>query len=73
MHRSSHLVFLLTAVLYGFQQPVALTAFDRDVYAIYSLMLTNPKTSHGQDTNPRYLIADTTVPRGAGDAVCRTT
>ena len=51
-----YLVFLLSTVLYGFQQP------DKDVYAIYSLMLTNPQTSHGPDTNPRYLIADTTVP-----------
>jgi hypothetical protein len=33
-----------------------------DVYAIYSLMLTNPQTSHGPDDNEVYLIADTTVP-----------
>jgi hypothetical protein len=35
---------------------------ERDVYAIYSLMLTNPQTSHGPDNNERYLIARTTAP-----------
>jgi hypothetical protein len=35
---------------------------EKDVYAIYSLMLTNPQTSHGPDDNERYLIAATTVP-----------
>jgi hypothetical protein len=35
---------------------------DKDVYAIYSLMLTNPYTSHGPDDNARYLIAAATVP-----------
>jgi len=66
MHRSRYLVFLLSAVLYGFQQPASSREVDKDkdkdVYAIYSLMLTNPKTSHGPDTNPRYLIADATAP-----------
>lgn len=33
-----------------------------DVYAIYSLMMTDPKTSHGENNNVVYLIADTTVP-----------
>ena len=35
---------------------------EKDVYALYSLMLTNPRTSHGPDNNPRYLIAATTAP-----------
>jgi len=35
---------------------------DKDVYAIYSLMLTNPQTSHSPDNNARYLIASTTGP-----------
>ena len=35
---------------------------EKDVYAIYSLMLTNPRTSHGADDNERYLIAVTTAP-----------
>ena len=35
---------------------------EKDVYAIYSLMLTNPQTSHGPDHNPWYLIAPATVP-----------
>lgn len=34
---------------------------ETDVYAIYSLLMTNPETSHGPDDNPRYLILDTTV------------
>jgi hypothetical protein len=41
---------------------------EKDVYVIYSLMLTNPETSHGPDNNERYLIAATTavgVPPGA--------
>ena len=35
---------------------------EKEVYAIYSLMLTNPQTSHGPDDNERYLIAATTAP-----------
>jgi hypothetical protein len=71
MHRLGYLVFLLPAVLYGFQQPAVSRDFDKDkdVYAIYSLMLTNPKTSHGPDTNPRYLIGETTV-RGVPETPC---
>jgi hypothetical protein len=34
---------------------------EKDVYAIYSLLLTNPQTSHGPDDNARYLVLDTTV------------
>jgi len=35
---------------------------EKDVYAIYSLMLTNPITSHGVDNNERRLIAMNTKP-----------
>jgi hypothetical protein len=35
---------------------------EKDTYAIYSLLLTSPKTSHGADNNERYLIAPMTVP-----------
>jgi hypothetical protein len=35
---------------------------EKDVYAIYSQMFTNPPTSHGRDNNDRYLIAETTAP-----------
>jgi len=35
---------------------------ERDVYAIYSLMLTNPRTSHGPYDSERLLIAMTTRP-----------
>jgi hypothetical protein len=43
---------------------VTRTDADRraDIYAIYSLMLTNPQTSHGPDDNEIYLISDTTAP-----------
>ena len=33
-----------------------------DVYSIYSLLMTNPTTSHGADDNQIYLIANTTIP-----------
>lgn len=62
-------VFILSAVLYGFQQPAVSGDFDKDVYAIYSLILTNPKTSHGPAMNPLYLIADATVP-GVPETPC---
>lgn len=44
-------------IAFGFQDDP-----DKDVYAIYSLMLTSPETSHGPDDNARYLIAATTGP-----------
>ncbi|MBI2680905.1 MAG: hypothetical protein HYX25_07870 [Candidatus Solibacter usitatus] len=47
------------AVANGFQAPTAQRA---DVYAIYSRLMTNPRTSYGADKNEIYLIADTTVP-----------
>ena len=54
--------------VYGPAQP---TASERksEVYAIYSLMVTNPQTSHGADNNEIYLIADTIVP-GVPDIPC---
>ena len=33
---------------------------ENDVYRIYSLLMTNVRTSHGADNNPRYLIAAST-------------
>jgi hypothetical protein len=33
-----------------------------DIYSIYSLMMTNPSTSHGPSTDEVYLIADMTRP-----------
>ncbi len=35
--------------------------YQKDTYAIYSLLFANTQTSHGADNNPVYLIADTTV------------
>jgi hypothetical protein len=46
-------------IAFGYQQDAER---DKDVYLIYSLMLTNPQTSHGPDNNARYLIAATTGP-----------
>jgi len=48
--------------VYGFQPAPgpADAGRERDVYAIYSLMLTNLRTSHGPDHNERYLIAAVT-------------
>lgn len=48
----------------GFQKEAnpADSAREKDVYAIYSLMLSNPNTSHGPYQSERYLIAETTVP-----------
>jgi hypothetical protein len=43
----------------GFQQDAER---EKDVYAIYSIMLTNLQTSHGAYEGDRYLIAATTGP-----------
>jgi len=64
MFRLVHMLLLTCAIVLAFQQqtgPVDLER-EKEVYAIYSLMLTNPSTSHGADDNERYLIAPTTVP-----------
>ena len=64
MFRLTYSILMAATVAYGFQQET--NAIDpereKDVYAIYSLMLTNPKTSHGADKDGRYLIRATTVP-----------
>jgi hypothetical protein len=52
----------ICASLRAFQNRPADSDREKDVYAIYSLMLTNPQTSHGTDNNERYLIVSTTVP-----------
>jgi hypothetical protein len=48
----------------GFQQQTGTPYSERekDVYAIYSLMLANPRTSHGPYESERLLIARTTRP-----------
>ncbi len=48
---------LIATPAFAFQQDAA---HERDVYAIYSLMLTNPQTSRRTEENQRYLIAATT-------------
>jgi len=65
MLRRSFIFIAGCATAQGFQQqPNAAQGSDQraDTYDIYSLMLTDPKTSHGPDNNQVYLIRDTTVP-----------
>jgi hypothetical protein len=64
MFRFAFPLALICASAQGFQQDARSLDVDRekDVYAIYSLMLTNPQTSHGPYANERFLIASTTGP-----------
>ena len=65
MLRHSVILIIGCAAASGFQQTTNATAnFERraDIYAIYSLMMTEPKTTHGAENNDIYLIRDTTVP-----------
>ena len=55
MLRLAPLLAVTCLTAHGFQQD---TGREKDVYAIYSLMLTNPQTSHGADDNKLYLIAE---------------
>lgn len=58
------LSLLVICAVQAFQQDNRLASTDRekDVYAIYSLVLTSPNTSQGGDHNPRYLVARKTAP-----------
>jgi hypothetical protein len=65
MERAIRLSLLLTALcalVYGIPQATDTSESeqDKDTYAIYALVLTHPRTSHGSDDNERYLIAETT-------------
>jgi len=62
--RSGVSLLALCTLAHGFQQEGASAVSERakDAYAIYSLMLTHPKTSHGADNNERYLISMFTAP-----------
>ena len=64
MLRLATLLLVIFTTAPAFQQEVnrADPEREKDVYAIYSLMLTNPRTSHGADDNKRYLIAAMTAP-----------
>jgi len=60
------IAFLLFAVI-GLApkgaSPLIQTADEHnDIYSIYSLMMTNPSTSHGPSTDEMYLIAEMTRP-----------
>jgi hypothetical protein len=60
--RLAYALLMACAAASGFQPQTGLTDPERekDVYAIYSLMLTNPKTSHGSYDSDRLLIQMTT-------------
>ena len=64
MMRSACVVLTICAMASGYQvQPGSDNAArDKDVYAIYSLLMNDPPTSHGPAPNDRYLIAATTAP-----------
>ncbi|MGA2882372.1 MAG: hypothetical protein ABSG13_25745 [Bryobacteraceae bacterium] len=67
MFRLAYLVLMIATIARGFQESnVTDPEREKDVYAIYSLMLTNPKTSHGPGADERYLIRATTVPGTPG-------
>jgi hypothetical protein len=64
MFRFAFSLLTICTTAHGFQQNTRSADSDRekDVYAIYSQMLTNLTTSHGPYTSDRYLIAVTTSP-----------
>ncbi len=64
MFRFAYVLLLIGVMAPSFPQDASSADSERekDTYAIYSLLLTNPRTSHGVDNNERYLIAATTVP-----------
>ena len=63
LFRLAFLVTVYGTVAPGFQGQANSPDSEREnyVYVIYSLMLTNPQTSHGPDDNERYLIAALTA------------
>ena len=70
MFFSTRLMALCASAL-CFQQQQTSSEKEResDVYRIYSLLMSNPSTSHGPDNNPQYLIAATTN-SGASQPPC---
>ena len=60
MLRLASLLLVISTATFAFQQVDA--EREKDVYAVYSAMMTNPPTSHGADDNERYLIAAMTAP-----------
>ena len=57
------ILFVVGTVDSSSQQDRLLTESDRrDVYTIYSLIMTNPATSHGADNNEVYLVSEMTKP-----------
>ena len=59
MTRLVSALLAISGPAFGFQQDAAR---EKDVYAIYSIMLTSVQTSHGPYEGDRYLIAATTGP-----------
>jgi hypothetical protein len=71
MRFSPAVICLFTLTIAFAQEEPSYTQRIADIYAIYSLMLTHPETSHGPDENEVYLIADTTVPGTPKDPCVR--
>jgi hypothetical protein len=64
MFRFAFLLLMMSATVHAYQRQTSPADPERekDVYAIYSKMLNDPKASHAQAGNDRYLIAETTAP-----------
>jgi hypothetical protein len=64
MFRLGFILLLISTAALGFQQKTSAAdpQPEKDVYAIYSQILTRSETSHGKDDNERYLIEATTAP-----------
>jgi hypothetical protein len=73
LYRFAFLLILYGSAAPALQSPANAPDSDREknAYLIYSLLLTNPPTSHGPDNNERYLIASlTAVPSIPSAADC---
>lgn len=64
MFRVAYSLLMIATAAHGFQQETNASdaGREKDVYAVYSALMTNPKTSHGVDNDARYLIRAATVP-----------
>ena len=72
LFRLGFFIIACATVAPGLQDPAnsPISEREKQVYAIYSLMLTNPNTSHGPDDNERYMIAALTAPGPGNPAPC---
>src|SRR4051794_990428 len=61
MHLTIALLLFVAGSVASAQAPDAGAERDTEVYKIYSILLTGPATSHGPDSNSRYVINDATA------------